>query len=109
MKIEGKSKHKLSIFFMYTYHAQYKSKIIIEIYKSKRQRNQYFQAICKIDVQMSRGISLTQFARMKTIINSNNSRWKKKSTVSYTTAASAEWYNSSGFPAINLAVYIKHN
>lgn len=50
MKIEGKSKHKLSIFFMYTYHAQYKSKIIIEIYKSKRQRNQYFQAICKIDV-----------------------------------------------------------
>ena len=50
MKIEGKRKHKLSIFFMYTYRAQYKSKIIIEIYKSKRQRNQYFQAICKIDV-----------------------------------------------------------
>lgn len=39
---------------------------------------------------MSRGFSLTQFAKMKTVINSNNSRWKKKSTIPYTMAATAE-------------------
>lgn len=54
-------------------------------------------------------ISLIQFAKMKTVVSSNNSRCKKKSTVPYATSASAEWYNISIFLEINLAVYIKHN
>lgn len=63
----------------------------------------------KQTVWMPRDISPSQFAKIKTILSSNNSRCMKKSTIPNAAAAIVEWSNISRFLEINLAVKIKHN